>query len=456
MKKNHYDLVVIGSGAGSKVAYHAAYTLGWKVAIVEEAEMGGTCLNHGCIPSKILIQTAEVIETIKRSKLFGVKSKVENINFRAVMKRASSYVDPKSRAFAKKLKKDKKIDLYQHHGEFIDEYTLKVGKRQITGGKFLIAVGARPLVPPIEGINETPYITSKEALRLKELPSSMIIVGGGYISAELGYFYSQMGTKVTIVEKGETLIKNEDQDIAKNFTEQFSSTAKLHLDSKVIAVKKTTKGVAVTIETAQERKKVLKAEKLFIATGVRPNTDSLKAHHAGISLDEKGYVKVNKYLQSIQKHIWALGDCNGQHLFRHAANYEAGIVKHNINAKKQKTVDYRVMPHAIFSSPEIAGVGHTEQELQEQKVNYQVKCYEYTNTAKGKAIEEHKGFVKYLIDDRDRIQGCHIIGPHASILIHEVVVAMNSPGSKIDTIKDAIHIHPSLSEVVWWALTKTD
>jgi dihydrolipoamide dehydrogenase len=456
MPKKHYDLIVIGSGAGSKVAYHAAYTLGWKVAIVEEAEMGGTCLNHGCIPSKILIHTAELMESIKRSKEFGITAKVEKIDFRAIMKRASSYVDPKSKNFAKQLKKDKKIDLYQHHGEFLDEHTLKVGRKQITGKQFLIAAGARPMVPPIEGINETPYITSKEALRLKKLPKSMIIVGGGYISAELGNFYSQLGTKVSVIESSETLISHEDFDIAQSFTQQLSKHIKLQLNARAVSVKKTKTGVAVTVETKNERKKTLKAEVLFMATGVRPNTDSLKAHHAGVQLDEKGFVKVNKYLQSSQKHIWALGDINGQQLFRHAANYEADILKHNLTAKKRKSVDYRTMPHAIFSSPEIAGVGKTEQDLIREKKKYQVKSFEYSNTAKGKAIEEHQGFVKYLLGEKNQILGCHIIGPHASILIHEVIVAMNSTGSKADLIEKSIHIHPSLNEVVWWALTKNN
>jgi len=282
-------------------------------------------------------------------------------------------------------------------------------------------------------------------------PKSLAILGGGYISAELAHFFGSLGTKVTIIQKRELLVPNEDEEIASAFTEIFRKKYNVLIGYNANAVKaaKKGKGVVVTIEDKTGKKKNITSEKLLVAVGRIPNTDILEVEKAGVETNENGYIKTDAYLETTAKNVWALGDIIGNYLFKHSANLESKYVYNNaFYPSKKKKIDYTAMPHAIFSSPQIAGVGMTEQELKSNRISYAAgKCY-YRNTGMGAALGEKEGFVKVLADKKTgKILGCHIIGPDASTLIHEVVVVMKS-GLSVDSITDAVHIHPALSEVV--------
>ena len=454
MKSKHYDLVVIGGGSGMRVMAGAATDYGWKVALVEEGPLGGTCLNRGCIPSKMIIHAADVAEEIRNAHKFGITAEITGIDFAKVITRASSFVDDEARSIEEGLKGSQNIDFYKIRAEFIDAKTVKVGEETITGDKFLIAAGTRPFVPPIEGLDNVEYLTSTEALRLTKQPKSMIIIGGGYIATELGHFYGALGTKITIIEMSDRLVTREDDDVSKVFTKIFSDKYNILLGSKVVKVEKNGDMKVVTIEDKAGNRKTVEGEALLLTAGRRSNSDLLKVLNTGVELTEKGYVKVNEYMETNVSGIWALGDIVGKAPFKHGANWEAKHVLNNIkDGNEKRAVDYSVMPHAIFSSPQVAGVGLTEQEAKEKGLAYEIKRFEYKKTGMGKALEEENGFVKYIIDpNEDKILGCHILGPHASILIHEVVVAMSAAQGKVSAIVDAVHIHPSLSEVVQWGL----
>jgi dihydrolipoamide dehydrogenase len=456
MADEKYDLIVIGSGGGHSVAYAAAHRKNWKVALIEKGPLGGTCLNRGCIPSKILIHSADVLEKIKRSEDYGIKTEIKDVNFKRIIERSTKYVDEISKNVEETTENDTKIDLYRSEGRFVDEHTVEIagkGKR-IKGKKILVAAGARPLIPDLKGLDEIDYITSTEALRLKKLPKSMIIVGGGYIGAELGHFYGSLGTEITVVEHSKYLIDKEDWEVAKTFTEEFGKKYKLYLESSAEEFKKNKNGLAdVKIVSKNGKKKTITAEAVLISVGIRPNSDLADIKKAGVKTDKKGFIKVNSYMRTNKKHIWALGDVVGRYPFRHTANWEAGHVNVNFFSKNKSRVDYSALPHAVFSSPQVAGVGMTEQEAKSKKISYHVEKKHYKDTGMGKALEQETGFCKFILRKKDnKILGCYIIGPHASILIHEVVIAMKSCNGKSSAITDAIHIHPSLSEVVYRAL----
>ncbi len=439
--QKRYDVIVIGAGSGLEIS-SAAAQMGKKVAIVEAGPFGGTCLNRGCIPSKMLIHSADVAETIQRSHLFGIKSKITGLNWKQLINRVNKFVDKEAKEIEQGNKTAKNITVYKTQAKFIGKKTLQVGKDTIIADKIFICAGARPNIPLIPGLKEVPYITSDEALRLQKQPKKLTIIGGGYIAAELAHFFGALGTKVTIIQRGNLLMNNEDSEIAQRFTEVYKRKHKVILNADIKRVHK--KGKNIIVET---NKGQFTGDTLLIATGRIPNSDILNVKATGVKTNERGFVKVNEYLETNVPGIWAIGDIAGIYMLKHSANLEALYVVSNAFRTKVP-VDYYAMPHAAFSSPQVAGVGKTEDELKKEKIPYVKLIYDYKNTGYGKAIEDNDGFVKVLVHPKTtEILGCHIIGTHASILIHEVIVAMKArPG--IVRITSAVHIHPALSEVV--------
>ncbi len=454
-----FDVIVIGAGSGLDVAAGAA-DAGLKVAIVEDGPLGGTCLNRGCIPSKIIIKTAEVADLIHRAPEFSLKASLQKIDLKKITTRASSLVDADARDIEQGVTATKNQTLFKGRGKFIAPYTIEVNGEQITAKKIVIAAGARPTIPPILGLEKVPFLTSTKALRLTKLPKSMIIIGGGYIAAELGYFYAALGTKVTILQRNKLLIPREDVDVATTFTELWKDKGDLFVNTEIINVTQRKNICRVTFKSNNQTK-TISVEKLLIATGVTPNSDTLDVEKSGVQITDRGFIKVNKYMETSMKNIWALGDIAGIYMLKHSANQEAEYVLEAILKKKRsvlptKAIDYYPMPHAIFSNPQIAGVGLTEQQAQQQQQNYVVGKYEYRMTGMGAALVEKNGFVKFIVDKKTKeILGCHILGPEASTLIHEVCVAMKADRKKaLDIIRNTIHIHPALSEVVQRAAWK--
>lgn len=444
-----FDVIVIGAGSGLIIS-DAAASAGLKVAVVEKGPMGGTCLNRGCIPSKMIIHSADVAEIIQNAKKFGVLVKNHKVNFSSITRRVSSIVDKDAKSIEDAIKRDKNTTLFKTEGRFIAERTLKVGNREIRGQKIFIAAGTREFIPPIEGLNKVKYITSTEALRLKKQPKTLTIIGGGYIAAELAHFYGSLGTKINIIQRNQLLVPREDSEIAKKFTEIYSKKFKVMLNATASKVeRKGSKILTTAVSVDGKKKKQFISDQLLIATGRIPNADTLNVKEAGMETTQQGFIKVNEYLETTVPNVWALGDIAGIFLFKHSANLEAEYAYRNAFGQKKEKVDYYAMPHAIFSSPQIAGVGFTEDELKQKNMKYVAGRYEYIHTGMGEALQDKEGFAKILVDpETRRILGCHIIGTDASSIIHEVIVAMKSGEGKIENITNAVHVHPALSEVV--------
>jgi mycothione reductase len=502
---NSFDLIVIGAGSGLDVAHTAAEN-GLSVALIEKDKMGGTCLNRGCIPSKLLIHTADILEVIRESATFGIniEGKV-SVDFEKIIGRVKSIVDSDSEEIKEAYEKVKNPRVFYSECKFIgtkelllkDSDRLQASSRikrkgnqrksngrssenqRVTGRNILIASGSRPRIPKIRGLNASGFITSDQALRLKKQPGNLTIIGGGYICCELAHFFGSLGTKINIIQNQNKLIPTEDEDISKKLTEIFSKKYNVYLGYSTKSVSTIN---SYSVNTFQNNKEIMENDKskiyrvnamnnrtgstiivdsdqLLIAAGRIPNSDTLDLGKTGVNLDDKGYVLTDEFLQTNIKGIYSLGDVVGRYPFKHSANLEAHYAIHNILHGQDKIpVDYTAIPHAIFTSPQIAAVGVTEQSLKRQgkKVNedYLKSIYPFINTGMGLAIEDHEGFVKFLVDKKNRrILGCHIIGTDAPVLIHEVAVAMKTSDSMgnngiIDSISRTVHVHPALSEVV--------
>lgn len=439
MKK--FDVLVVGSGAGLEVASFAAER-GLSVAIVEEGPLGGTCLNRGCIPSKMLIHSADVAETIKNSEKFGIKSKIESIDFASIVKRVSEVVDTDSSGIEKAIKENGNPTLYKKRGKFVGPKQMQVGDEQIEAEKVFIVGGTRPTIPPIPGLEKTPYLDSTRALRLEKQPKHLVIIGGGYIAAELAHFYGALGTKITVLVRGNLMLSNEDEEIAQWFTKEFSKKYEILFDTQTEAVSYENNKYTITLKGESEK---LEADQLLVVTGRIPNTDILDVKATGVETDDKGYIKVNEYLETNVDGIFAFGDIVGILPFRHTANDQVGYAIRNAFTDHKTIFDYFAIGHAVFSSPQVGGVGKTEQELKKDGISYRVGKAELKNTAMGEALQEN-GLAKVITDKSgQKILGVHIVGPAASTLIHEAIIAMKANGT-VSAITNSVYVHPALSE----------
>lgn len=469
-----FDLIVIGGGSGLDIA-NAAALHGLKVAIIEKGRLGGTCLNRGCIPSKLLIHSADIVETIKNAGTFGINVDGLSIDFQKIVSRVNEITDAESDEIKKGLTQLDNPKLFAKECRFIGDkkIALQVEDKNdnediITAEKIVIATGTKPKIPKIKGLAESGFITSDEALRLQKQPRALTFIGGGYIACEMAHFFGSLGTKINIIQKNRLLIPHEDKEIAKKLTEVFSKKFNVYLGcypQTVIKVKINGEGNDKFIDTItnynNEAFRVMAttpegntieidSDQLIVSIGREPNTKSLDLEKTGVNVNEEGFIKVDEYLETTRKGVFAIGDVVGRYQFKHSANLEAQYAYNNlIDNKKKIAVDYTAMPRAIFSSPQVAAVGLTEQELIENGTDFLKSSYPYIKTGMGQAIEDKDGFVKFLVDRKDRkILGCHILGTHASILIHEVLAIMRSGDNIIDNIPYTIHIHPSLSEVI--------
>ena len=443
-----FDLMVTGSGSGLEVSAEAAER-GLSVAVVEEEPFGGTCLNRGCIPSKMLIHCADVMETVKGAARFGIHAKLESVDWEYIVRRAMDEVDRDARSIEEGNQQNPNITVFKGSGRFVGHKTLEVNGERITADTVLIAAGARPRVPEIEGLSDVPYITSDEALRLTEQPRRMAILGGGYIAAEMGHFFGSLGTDIDIIQRGPLLASQEDEDVSRRFTEVYQRRFNVHLNARVSQVRRAGEQVAVDIASDGGGSESIVCDAFLVAAGRIPNSDLLDVARTGATVDRRGFVEVDEYLETGVPGVWALGDIVGKNLLKHGANLEAAYVAHNIfNPDRKVAVDYHAMPHAIFASPQVAGVGLTERDAQRQGVPYSAATYDYRDTAYGASIEDTDGFVKVLADPHSQeILGCHIIGTDAATLVQEATNAMRARLTT-DAITQAIYVHPALPEVV--------
>lgn len=448
-----YDVVVVGSGAGLSLAYRAL-SANMKVALVAKDYPGGTCINVGCVPSKTLIYAADMVRFIEQAPKFGINARIDSIDFPGIMGNMRNAVRTTADSIRHDLKGSEGLDYYEEEGQFIEDYTLAAGSEKIRGKNIFIATGARPAIPPIKGLNETGYLTNESVLALTELPKSLIIIGGSYIGVEYAHFFAAMGSEVSIVEYVDDLVAFEEPEISRLLKQSLEKRMKIYTGHEAVSITRNGGGCALTVrDRATKAEKLITGQQVFVATGRKSNADQLKPDRTGVRLTQNGFIEVDEFLQTSKTGIMALGDATGKGMFTHAADKEVEIAWHNAFNESKEAMDFGAVPHAVFTEPQIASIGLVESQAAKDH-DIVVGKASYNDTVQGDVRKVEAGFAKAVIErETRRIFGFHIIGPDASILIQEVV---NVFTQKADyrSITDAMHIFPSLSDIITETLGK--
>jgi len=449
-----YDLIAIGTGSAMNIVEAMLQqNPGRKVAVIDRDDPGGICLTRGCIPTKLLVYPAEVRRVAEAGKAVGVDVQIRKMDFRGVMERMRTLVGRDVGDIRKGLSDAPNIDYYRDTAEFVGPYELKAGGEMMTSKMIFLCLGSRPLIPDIHGLEDVEHYTSDTILNLRKLPKTLAILGGGYIAAEYGHFFSAMGSKVFIVGRNPRFLPAEEpevSDLAKKAMSEFMTILTNH---EVVAVESSGKGRKRILakDRATGKTVPVTADEILLALGRTSNTDLLHPERAGIRTDDQGWIVVNDYLETSQPGVWALGDAVGRHPFKHVANYESRIVYYNAVLGQRVKTDYHAVPHAVFSHPEIASVGMRQKEAVASygADRVLVGFQRFHNTAKGEAMALEDYFVKVLVEEgTTKILGAHVIGPHAALLIQEIVTLMYTGDMSMRPIVTGMHIHPALSEVV--------
>jgi len=443
-----YDMIVLGSGCGLDIA-RQGMERGKRVALIEPGPLGGTCLNVGCIPTKMLVAPADAVVEVERARRLGVSMHVDAIDFAAIMRRMRDSRSGSQQHLQHMVGEWSGVKYVRAPGRFVSPGAVEAGGERLEAGMIFIAAGARPLIPPIAGLDKVDYLTNESALELTELPESMVIIGGGYIATEFCHFFAAMGTRVTVLEMMDGLVTSEEPEISAALQRELSSRMTIVTGVKVESVLTEDGGVKVTARKGTRGKaRTYRASHVLVAAGRRSNSDVLQVEQAGVEVDEKGFVVVDGHMRTGQEGVYAVGDITGKAMFRHAANVQAAVAAANALDGADVEMDYGAVPHAVYSSPQIASVGLTEARAREAGYDVVTTMTAYSSVAKGEALDEGTGFTKVIVErGTERILGFHIVGPYAPMLIQEVVNAMQS-GGHLDEIARGIHIHPELTELI--------
>ncbi|TGL56751.1 dihydrolipoyl dehydrogenase [Leptospira kemamanensis] len=447
-----YDILVIGAGAGTKLVTPPSQ-IGKRVAVFEKETPGGTCLNRGCIPSKMVIYPSELLRLRKESRRFGIyDAEAPTFDVNSIFKRVNATVKSDSNSIPVAYDKNPNIHYYPKKVWFQASKILTDGEETYTAKHIFVVTGTRPYIPNIPGLKDTPFWTSREALSPDVFPKSLLILGAGFISLELGAAYQAYGCQVTGLTRGEVL-KHADGEIKKELNAHLPFP--IHTDFTFSSVEYKNKVFRVHGKNKEGNEVFLEAEQLLVATGIKPNTEELHLENTKIQVNAEGYILVDDTLQTTEPGVYAFGDVIGRYFFRHSANYEGEyLFEHLFGQKSQKPILYPPMPEAIFTYPQIASVGKTEEELQSENIPYYKGVNPYSSSATGMARLSHSGFVKVLVSkETEQLLGAHIIGEEAANLLHQILMGMYLKAT-LDDYLGMIYIHPAISEITRNAFRK--
>ncbi|MGV3641002.1 MAG: dihydrolipoyl dehydrogenase [Adhaeribacter sp.] len=450
-----YDVVVIGSGPGGYVAAIRCAQLGLKTAIVEKYNvLGGTCLNVGCIPSKALLDSSEHFHNAAHTfQTHGIELENLQVNIGQMIKRKAEVVKSNNDGIAFLMKKNK-IDTYYGLGSFVDKNRIKITaadgtNQEIETGKTIIATGSKPSSLPFLPLDKQRIITSTEALTLSEVPKHLVIIGGGVIGLELGSVYARLGAKVSVVEFMDAIIPTMDKALGKELQRVLKKTLKFEffLQHKVTGATNTGEGVTVTAENAKGETVTFEGDYCLVSIGRKPFTEGLGLENAGVQLGERGMIAVNEHLETNVPGIFAIGDVVRGAMLAHKAEEEGVLVAEHIVGQKPH-INYNLIPGVVYTWPEVASVGYTEEQLKEQGKAYKTGSFPFKASGRAKASMDTDGFVKVLADQAtDEILGVHMIGPRAADMIAEAVIAMEFRASAEDIARMS-HAHPTYTEAM--------
>ena len=450
----HFDLTIIGTGSGNSIL-DDRYA-GMRVAICEQGTFGGTCLNVGCIPTKMYVYAAEVAATVRDAARFGVDAHVDGVRWADIVSRVFGRIDPIALGGERYRRSSPDVTVFASHTRFgptrpDGRYLLRTADgEEFTSDKVVLAAGARTMIPPAIAESRIDFHTSDTIMRIPALPGHLVIVGGGFVAAEFAHVFAALGSKVTIVLRGSTLLSHADDDIGGRFTDIASRKWEVRHHCNVVG------GSCTTVEL--DDGSVLEADAVLVATGRTPNGDLLDAGLAGVEVTDSGRVVVDEYQRTTARGIFALGDVSSDYQLKHVANHEARVVRHNLLQDWDDTdalvaADHRYVPAAVFTDPQIAWVGMTENECRAKRLDIKVKIQDFGDVAYGWAMEDTTGFCKIIVEaGTGAILGAHIMGHQASTLIQPLIQAMSFGLDGQTMARSQYWIHPALPEVIENAL----
>lgn len=443
-----FDLIIIGAGSGNSILTPDFDD--WKVAIVERDVFGGTCLNRGCIPSKMFIYPASIVETVRTANRLGVDAQVNGVRWPEIRDRVFGRIDPIAQGGEDWRHTLDNVTVYKADARFVGHKQLHVGDEVITADTIVLAAGARPRIPDIPGLAQVPFHTSDTIMRLDRVPDRLAVLGGGFIACEMAHVFGSYGADVTMINRSEHLLRAEDDEVSERFTEVFRERFHLRCGGLPSQIHEVGEEIHIEFEGGDR----VIADELLIATGRIPNGEQLGVTQTGVELDADGYVVVDEHLRTGVEGIWALGDIFNNMQLKHTANAETRVVAHNIhNPEDLQTVEYSGTPSAVFCDPQVASVGLTERQVKAAGIDYVCHSQPYAATAYGWAMEDQHGFCKVIADANTRqLLGAHIIGHEASILIQQLVLGLRFGLTVDEMAQGPLYPHPALSEVVEQAL----
>lgn len=455
----HFDIAIIGTGSGNSIL-DERYD-GKKIAILEESTFGGTCLNVGCIPTKMYVYAAEVARTITESSKLGIDATLDDVRWPDIVKRVFGRIDPISAGGERYRTEDcGNVTVFRGHARFVGPRTIDTGTGEvITADQVVIAAGSRPTIPNQVLEGGVRYHTNDDIMRLPELPERLVILGSGFIAAEFAHVFSALGVQVSIIGRSERLLRHLDKDVSAWFTELAQRKWDVHLGNPMVAARTAGKGIEIELSDGT----IVAGDELLVAVGRTPNGDRLDAALGGIAVDESGRVIVDEYQRTTAEGVFALGDVSSPYQLKHVANHEMRVVQHNLlhdawNPSERATAhlrrtDHRFVPAAVFTDPQIANVGMTEEQAREAGLDITVKMQNYCDVAYGWAMEDDEGFCKVIAErGTGRLLGAHVIGAQAPTVIQPLIQAMSFGLSAQDMATGQYWIHPALPEVVENAL----
>jgi mycothione reductase len=450
----HHDLAVIGTGSGNSIVDERFAHL--DVALVEHGVFGGTCLNVGCIPTKMYVYPADVATSIRHAARYGIDATLDKVRWSDIRERIFGRIDPISaggRAY--RVERSPNVTVYEGHARFTGPREISVdGAEPFTADRVVVAAGGRPAVPQVITDSGVPYETSDTIMRIEAPPEHLLIVGAGYIGAEFAHVFSALGSRVTIVGRGRTLLRAQDETVAQRFTDAVRDRWDVRLEHPVAACTAGEDGVRLELSDGSS----VAGDLLLVATGRTPNGDRLDLEKAGIDVHDDGRIVVDAHQRTTADGVWALGDVSSPYALKHVANHEAKVVAHNLlHPDAPRRADHHAVPWAVFTHPQIAAVGRTEAECRAEGLDYAVAIQAYGDVAYGWAMEDTTGFCKVLAErGTGRLLGAHVMGPQASTVIQPLIQAMafGTPARQLAT--GQYWIHPALPEVVENALLGLD
>lgn len=454
-----FDLVILGSGSTAFAAALRAAEIGKTAAITEMRTLGGTCVNRGCLPSKNLIEAAKILHDSKNPRYPGLSPTAMSFDFRALIEQKDAVIeDYRGKKYQSIISGSKNIRIFEGAASFIGPNEVTVNGQVLSAPRFLVATGSSPIVPEVSGLRETPYLTSDlltshEDIELTELPASLIIIGGGYIALELGQMFSRFGTSVTILERGEQILSAYEPEIAQSVGDVFREEGiALYTKTKVRRVHGDDREVVVTLEV-DGRQKELRAARLLVATGRKPNTEQLRLKLPGVALDEHGFVKVNEELRTSAEHVYAAGDVvdsyTGSQMATPVGAQDGGVAAENaLNGKGGHKVKHGVIPRAIFTDPQVGVVGLSDEEANAQGYECDCRIIPMSFVPRAGAIRETRGVLKMVADRKTKkVLGVSMHGMNAAEVIHEAAMGLRF-GAIIDDFARMLHVYPTMSEAL--------